>query len=346
MKKTMLLISMVIVVMLLVPLSGSAQQKVMTWTGQTISDPNTPSQKTIEKLCADITKASNGRLVLKVTTTGAIVPFGKEWDALRAKTLDFANVNTMWHAERAPAASLFTYMSGGLSSMEFIMWLEVGGGNALLEKVMKGFGAHVIPSSGIVTPPETFMYSKKPINKVADLQGIKMRTAGDGGLALAKLGVKVVGIPYPEIYDSMKKGVIDAFEAGDPAYDVTTGVYEVAPYIYLSGSRQPMEWIPFVVREDLWNALPEDLKIIITNLSKQAALLNFYEAAMDEIPAIEKFRKFGCKVSVIAPEIDAAVDKAAEEVYAEKSAKDPLTAEIVKSVFDFKKYVRSGFPRL
>lgn len=95
MKKVMVLISMAIVVTLFVPLSASAQQKAITWTGQTISDPNTPSQKTIEKLCADITKASNGRLVLKVTTTGAIVPFGKEWDALRSKTLDFANVNTM-----------------------------------------------------------------------------------------------------------------------------------------------------------------------------------------------------------------------------------------------------------
>jgi TRAP-type mannitol/chloroaromatic compound transport system substrate-binding protein len=123
-------------------------------------------------------------------------------------------------------------------------------------------------------------------------------------------------------------------------------MHEVAPYIYLSGARQPMEWAPIAVREDLWNKLPEDLKIIFINISKQTAIRSYAEAVMNDSAALEVFRKFGCKVSVLNPEIVAAVEKAAEEVYAEKSAKDPLTAEIVKSMLEWKKKIRNAYPRL
>jgi TRAP-type mannitol/chloroaromatic compound transport system substrate-binding protein len=345
MKKTMFLISIAVMVSLIIPPATSAQKPIV-WVGQAVNDPGSPFMKIFEQMCADITKASNGRLVLKPNAVGTIVPFGKEWDALRAKTLDFANSNTMWYSERSPSAALFTYMVGGLSPMEFYLWLEVGGGAALLKKAMKGSNAHIIPGSGILPTPETFMYSKKPINKVEDLKGIKMRTAGDGGLVLSKLGVNTVGIPYPEIYDSMKKGVIDAFEAAPPSYDVTQGMHEVAPYIYLSGARQPMEWIPIAVRQDLWNELPEDLKIIVTKISKEAAIRSYAESVKEDNAAIEIFRKFGCKVSILNPEIEAAVEKAAEEVYAEKSAKDATTAEVVKSLIKWKKRIRAAYPRL
>ena len=346
MKKVMVFISMAIVVTLFVPLSASAQQKAITWVGQAVNDPGSPFMKSFEQMCADITKASNGRLVLKPNPVGTIVPFGKEWDALRAKTLDFANSNTMWYSERSPSAALFTYMVGGLSPMEFYLWLEAGDGVPLLQKAMKGCNAYIIPNSGILPTPETFMYSKKQVNKVADLKGIKMRTAGDGGLVLSKLGVNTVGIPYPEIYDSMKKGVIDAFEAAPPSYDVTQGMHEVSPYIYLSGARQPMEWIPIAVREDLWQALPDDLKIIVTKISKEAALHSYADCVKEDAAAIQVFRKFGCKVEILNPEIEAAVEKAAEEVYAEKSAKDATTAEVVKSLIAWKKQIRAQYPRL
>jgi len=345
MKKVMVLISMAIVVTMLIPPPVPAQ-KAMTWVGQAVNEANSPYYKTFEQMCADITKASNGRLILKPQPVDAIVPFRKEWDAMRAKTLDFANTGTMFYGDRVPAAPLFTYMSGGLSPTEFYLWLMVGGGGPLLEKTMKGSGAYVINYSGLLSTPETFMYSKKPVTKVSDLKGIKMRTAGDGGLILAKLGVNPVGIPYGEIYDSMKKGVIDAFEAAPPSFDVTQGMHEVSPYIYLSGARQPMEWTPIAVREDLWQALPEDLKIIVTKISQEATLRNYGDCVRDDAAALEVFRKFGCKVSILNPEIEAAVEKAAEEFYTEKGAKDPLTGEVVKSVMEWKKHVRGAYPRL
>jgi TRAP-type mannitol/chloroaromatic compound transport system substrate-binding protein len=323
-----------------------AQQKVIKWVGASVNDPGSPAQIAIEKACTTIADASGGRLVLKVHPTGAIVPFGKEWDALRAKTVDFINSTPTWAADRVPAAGLVAYMVGGLSPMEFFFWVDFGGGAALIEKIFVGSGGHWIPGGGYINTPETFMYSKKPITKLADLKGVKMRTAGDGGLVLSKLGVSVVSIPYPEIYDSMKRGVLDAFEAGNPSYDITQGMHEVSPYIIVSGARQPMEYLPMVVREDRWKELPADLKIIVEKVWRDMSLEIYGTSVRDDGAAIAKFIAYGCKVSPLPADIEAALYKAADEVYAQKAAKDPLTAEVLKSMQSWKKVVRDSFPRL
>src|SRR3546814_9437204 len=53
---------------------------------------------------------------------------------------------------------------------------------------------------------------RKEIKSVADLQGLKMRTAGFGGEVLSRMGVVPQQIPPGDIYPSLEKGTLDAVE--------------------------------------------------------------------------------------------------------------------------------------
>lgn len=65
-------------------------------------------------------------------------------------------------------------------------------------------------------------FYRKPIQSVADLQGLKMRIGGIGGMVLAKLGAVPQQIPPADIYSSLEKGTIDAAEWIGPYDDEKT----------------------------------------------------------------------------------------------------------------------------
>jgi TRAP-type mannitol/chloroaromatic compound transport system substrate-binding protein len=77
------------------------------------------------------------------------------------------------------------------------------------------------------------------------------------------MGASVVMVPGGEIYESMQRGVIDAFQYTSPAGDVTMGFYEVIDYMYLSPVRQPCAGTMLAVNKDSWAELSPDLQAIV-----------------------------------------------------------------------------------
>ena len=53
---------------------------------------------------------------------------------------------------------------------------------------------------------------RKPIEKVEDFKGLRMRIPGLAGKVYEKLGVSVKLLPGGEIFPALQRGVIDAAE--------------------------------------------------------------------------------------------------------------------------------------
>jgi tripartite ATP-independent transporter DctP family solute receptor len=93
-------------------------------------------------------------------------------------------------------------------------------------------GAHMLAlgSQGL-----RHIYGKKPIQKVADLQGVKMRvqaTVTEDTLFPA-YGAQVVHMPFGEVYTSLQTGVVDMAENGINNYLINKH-YEPAPVLSLT----------------------------------------------------------------------------------------------------------------
>ena len=135
--------------------------------------------------------------------------------------------------------------------------------NYVTEHSMDEFaGVHVI---ALHTHGPGLIHSKEPINSLEDLQGMKVR-GGSRIISdmLAKLGAEPIGMPVPQTTEALSKGVIDA----------TTSPWEVTPSLRIAelvGNHTGFsgqhglysQTFAFIMNQDSYNNLPDDLKAVI-----------------------------------------------------------------------------------
>ncbi len=129
--------------------------------------------------------------------------------------------------------------------------------------------------------------TKKPVNSMADLKGMKLRAASRGGVWLLNaLGATGIGLPLPQIPQALSKGVIDG----------VTLPYEIAPavktpdlvshFTRLAGDRPRLgtNVFTFLMNLNSYNKLPADLRKVIDDNSGR----NIAEMAGRNWEAIEE----------------------------------------------------------
>ncbi|MCK4961349.1 MAG: TRAP transporter substrate-binding protein DctP, partial [Anaerolineales bacterium] len=306
------------------------------WTFQHGYSSGSPPDIYNKKVIDRINKAAGGRLKIEFFAGGAVVPATEEADGLRTGTLDFANIYGGYNMHLNPATSFADGMAGGLSIVQLKYWMETGGGNELFTELYEPFGITWIGDH--LWSPEDFAYTSFPLNTVEDIKKLKMRTAGPGGEILARMGASTVFLPGGELYESMQRGVINAFEYGGAAEAWEMGFQEVMDYLYISLTRAPSDAGGFMARTESWEALPDDLKTIVMYISRGAAdeLWGYYMVMNAE--AIVKIGEYGVTVEKLPKEIEEAFVSEAEGFFDEKAAKEGgIYARIVESVRVFKK---------
>jgi TRAP-type mannitol/chloroaromatic compound transport system substrate-binding protein len=162
-----------------------------------------------------------------------------------------------------------------------------------------------------------------------------MRCSGDGGIVLSRMGVGTVFMPLGEIFENMKRGIIDAYECSCPSFDYTMALYEAGKYYYLSGTRAPWEMYEFLVSRSKWEALPEDLKAIFLNCLKGTEITYHARLVADNAKAVEGFKAKGVIVENLPSSIDDAFIPEATKYLKEVAAKHASMNEVLTSQLKF-----------
>jgi TRAP-type transport system periplasmic protein len=145
-------------------------------------------------------------------------------------------------------------------------------------------------------------HTKNPVEKMEDLQGMKIRGAGRVvNDLITKLGATPIGMPVPAVGEALSKGVIDG----------TTIPFEVVPPLkvqqlvrnhtmFAKGTALYTNTFGVVMNKAKYEALPADLKKVIDDHSGMMAAKIFGEA-MDKGDAggLEAVKKAGNRVIVI-----------------------------------------------
>ena len=338
-KKRSLTVSLIVCMVLGLILTGStsvlAADKIV-WKSSGHGPATDPSQIFHDKLCEAITKASGGRLVVKAFVGGSVVPATKEVDAVSEGVLQMAYTCPMYNLDKWKAAGLISSRPGGLPGEALRTWFNYGGGADLMNKMMEGYDVMTFPGALSPLPAEVFLHSKKKIESVGDLKGLKMRASGDGGEILAKMGASVVFLPGGELYEAMQRGTIDAFEYSTLASNWDMHFQEIADYVILSPSRAPSDPQVFFVNKKAWEELPDDLKQLVQDVVGNWTQSQHEFLTSESIKAIDKFTEAGCEVYKLPKEVEAAIASEAEQFYAGKAASEkPIYAEILDSMNSF-----------
>jgi len=312
--------------------------EVITWKIQCSNAASHPAYIYLSKLCDAVTKASGGQLVFKSFTGGSIVPATKEVvQGVSKGVIEASYACPGYSLDTWPAAGLFGSRPTQMNADAFRAWFTVGGGVEFMNKMMEGYNVHALPAVQ-TDPPEIWMMSGVPIKSLDDLKGLKVRCMGDGGEILGRMGATVIFLPGGEVYESMERGVIDAFEFANPAVNWDMGFQEITKYVYFSETRAPIETLMFVVNNDAWEELPADLKQLVEDEVSAWTVRASIDIMVGSVKAIDKFKDYGCIVERIPDDVDQALFVEAQKFYGEKASKEaPIYGEILESQRAFMK---------
>jgi TRAP-type mannitol/chloroaromatic compound transport system substrate-binding protein len=303
--------------------------------------PNFPIFGEASKNMAKMVKEmSNGRLDIRIDSSNkhksplGIFDFVKSGQYQMGHSASYywkgKNFNTMF----------FTTVPFGMTAPEQYAWFYHGGGMELMKKVYDKYGILSFPGGN--TGNQMGGWFKKEINTIEDFKGLKMRIPGFAGEVLAKLGAKPTNIPSGELYTALERNTIDALEWVGPSLDLRMGFHKIAPYYY-TGWHEPATELQFMVNEKAYNSLPKDLQKILTVAMKTAAYDMYVQSFHESGKNLASLKKDYPNVQMrsFPKEVMNAIVKANDELLTEFAAKDSMTAEILKSLNDYKGQVRS-----
>ena len=208
----------------------------------------------------------------------------------------------------------------GLNARQQNAWMYHGGGLELMRDFFKDYNCINFPAGN--TGCQMGGWFRKPINKVSDLKGLKMRIGGTGGLPLTKLGVVPQQIAGGDIYPALEKGTIDAAEWVGPYDDEKLGFYKVAKFYYYPGWWEGGVSLHVMINTEKWESLTPAYKSILQQAAARALLVT--QAKYDALnpKALKSLVANGVQLRPFPPDTLEAAYKAAQHVYAQISAQN------------------------
>jgi tripartite ATP-independent transporter DctP family solute receptor len=153
-------------------------------------------------------------------------------------------------------------------------------------------GAHMI---GLGSQGLRHIYGKKPVQKVADLSGVKMRVQATvtEDATFPAYGAQVVHMAFGEVYTALQTGVVDMAENGINNYLINKH-YEPAPVLSLT--EHEANNAALFISDKAWSSLSDEQKKWVLAAADEVSR-NEPKIAFDlEHQALGKLEKIGVKV--------------------------------------------------
>ena len=320
--------------------TASAPQQTYKWKLVTSWPKNFPGLgRGPETFAEYVNTMSGGRLQVTVYGAGELVPGFEVFDAVSQGTAQMGHSGAYYWKGKMPAAPIFSAIPFGMNVTEMNAWLHYGGGMELWRELYEPFG--VIPFAGGNTGVQMAGWFKNEITSLDDFAGLNMRIPGLGGEVFKAVGGVPVSLTGGEIFVSLQSGAIDATEWVGPYNDLAFGLFRAADYYYHSGWHEPGTALEFIVNQEAYEALPEDLQKIVEVATRAVNqdMLDEYTARNNQ--AMEKLiNEHGVKVRPLPDDVLSALKAATAEVMAEKSAEDPMFKKVYESYKTFYEGVR------
>lgn len=219
---------------------------------------------------ARVAKESNGRVEISIFPNNQL---GGDTDMLaqvRSGGVDIFTPGTLIIATMAPISAV-TAVGFAFSHYDQV-WNAVDG--KLGDRIRADFaklGFHTFKKMWDNGFRQTTT-SSKPIDTAADLTDLKIRVpVSPMGISMFKsLGASPTSLQFSEVYTALQTKIVDAQE--NPLAIVQTAkLYEVQKYC--SKTNHSWDGYHFVFNGRSWDALPDDLKLIIERAFNEAGML-------------------------------------------------------------------------
>lgn len=212
----------------------------------------------LQILQEEVSDLSNGQMSIEVVSGPEGVAAFDQAAAVRNGAVDMAWNATSYYVPEFPEGAILAY--SGLSAAE--EW-ESGARDYLNELHESRMGSRILGRGGVGSEPT--LYTQKPVEKLEDFSGRRIRVAPVYVPFVEALGAQPVTMPAGELYTSLERGVIDGY-AWPSVGTSALQLHEITGYQIL-----PKFWradMVSIINLDVWQKLSEAQQQVLTQAAK------------------------------------------------------------------------------
>ena len=315
---------------------------------QSMWDAGTLGFTLFKEFAENVSKASEGKLIVEPFPAQAMVGTMEMFDAVKAGVFEGMHTSDSYQPGKIPCATFLTSYPFGMDRPDqWETWFTSLGGK---EIAREAYAEHNIYWIGPIQHDDNIIHSKVPIRSFEDYQGKKMRFPG-GMIAdiFRAAGVSTVLLPGGEVYPALEKGVIDGADFVGAAINYNLGFGEVAKYIILGPPstpclHQPVDCQSIGINMKTWNSIPEHLQKLFELGVKDFSWKQYTAVQKADIQAYKDFQeKQGVEIIRLKDSDIEKFKKFAPELWVKWANKHPLAMKAFKSQWEFMKSTKIGY---
>ena len=244
---------------------ASAQEKTIKFANQ--NAVGHPIVQGMEKFKELVEKNSGGKLKVNVFPAGALGSDQANVSAIQGGTIEMASMNSGIFASQVKDFAVFDFPFLFANGKEADTVVDGAFGKKmhakLEEKGIVGLGYYELGFRHLTN-------GKRPINKVADIEGLKLRVIPNPINVdwVKALGANPTPLPFPELYAALEQGAVDGQE--NPVATINGAkLFEVQKHLALTGHQYNPQSV--VISKKFWDTLNAAEKKIITDAMAESA---------------------------------------------------------------------------
>jgi TRAP-type C4-dicarboxylate transport system substrate-binding protein len=251
-----------IVSALLIPCWGHAAEKVITLRFAHFVPATTLEGKTMQDWANEVAKRSNGRVKVNIYPGATLMPAAQTYDGITNEVADIGYGIFAYHRGRFPLTEVIDLPLGYKNPLvptrlinEYYRKLKPKELEDVKVLFLEAHGADIIST-------------RKPISKLSEIKGMKLRASGLSAKIVNALGGSAVGLPITDTYDAMSKGVIEGLVL-DWGGLLNYRFGDIVKYHIQSPGVASAVAFYTVMNKDRWNSLPADIRAMIDKLDEE-----------------------------------------------------------------------------
>ncbi len=255
-KAVWLVVGFLILLGVHVPATYGADKKPITLK---FSESTFPSTHRMAMLmadwCKEVEKRTNGRVKVEFYPGGILAPTTQVYDSVKKGIADIGDTFAGYTKGRFPFIETIDLPYGYKSARM---------GTMLTNEFFRKFKPKEFDDAKAMffyTAGPQLLCTKKPVTKLEELKGLKIRSTGSSAKIVEALGGAPVGMPMGDAYDALSRGVVQGI-VGPAETMKGWKLSEVLTYCTDYGSSHVNAAFIFM-NKNKWNTIPpEDQKII------------------------------------------------------------------------------------
>jgi TRAP-type transport system periplasmic protein len=247
----------------------------------------------MERFAEIVEKNSGGKMKVQVFPGGALGSDQANVSALQGGTLEMAAMNSGIFASLVKDFAIydFPFLFGNPKEADAVVDGPFGQGlhKKLEEKGLVGLAYYELGFRELTN-------SKRPINKVEDIAGLKLRVIPNPINVdwVKALGANPTPLPFPELYAALEQGAVDGQE--NPVATIKGAkLYEVQKYMTLTNHQYNPQSV--VISKKFWDSLSAAEKKILQDAAHESAGYQRTQSRAQLQSGLEDLKKGGMQVT-------------------------------------------------